>query len=105
MVAPLARRREISWTIIWRLTFNSLAKVPPEMGLLLEDRIFRSCFRLSSPSFFISCLLVCDESYLLPCRAFVKHVLGRVDGGKQVTSILIITVGGGVQPNRAYSTG
>ena len=36
---------------------------------------------------------------------FVKHVLGRVDGGKQVTSILIITVGGGVQPNRAYSTG
>ena len=95
MVAPLARRREISWTIIWRLTFNSLAKVPPETGLLLEDRIFRS----------ISCLLVCDESYLLPCRAFVKHVLGRVDGGKQVTSILIITVGGGVQPNRAYSTG
>ena len=58
-----------------------------------------------SLSFFISCLLVCDESYLLPCRAFVKHVLGRVDGGKQVTSILIITVGGGVQPNRAYSTG
>ena len=102
MVAPLARRREISWTIIWRLTFNSLAKVPPETGLLLEDRIFRSCFRLSSP---ISCLLVCDESYLLPCRAFVKHVLGRVDGGKQMTSILIIAVGGGVQPNRAYSTG
>ena len=56
-------------------------------------------------SFFISCLLVCDESYLLPCRAFVKHVLGRVDGGKQMTSILIIAVGGGVQPNRAYSTG
>ena len=55
--------------------------------------------------FFISCLLVCDESYLLPCRAFVKHVLGRVDGGKQVTSILIIAVGGGVQPNRVYSTG
>ena len=79
MVAPLARRREISWTIIWRLTFNSLAKVPPETGLLLEDRIFS--------------------------RAFVKHVLGRVYGGKQVTSILIITVGGGVQPNRAYSTG
>ena len=105
MVAPLARRREISWTIIWRLTFNSLDKVPPETGLLLEDRIFRSCFRLSSPSFFISCLLVCDESYLLPCRAFVKHVLGRVDGGKQMTSILIIAVGGGVQPNRAYSTG
>ena len=50
-------------------------------------------------------LLVCDESYLLPCRAFVKHVLGRVDGGKQMTSILIIAVGGGVQPNRAYSTG
>ena len=97
MVAPLARRREISWTIIWRLTFNSLAKVPPETGLLLEDRIFRSFFRLASP--------VCDESYLLPCGAFVKHVLGRVDGGKQVTSILIITVGGGVQPNRAYSTG
>ena len=102
MVAPLARRREISWTIIWRLTFNSLDKVPPETGLLLEDRIFRSFLHLS---FFISCLLVCDESYLLPCRAFVKHVLGRVDGGKQVTSILIITVGGGVQPNRAYSTG
>ena len=49
--------------------------------------------------------LVCDESYLLPCRAFVKHVLGRVNGGKQMTSILIIAVGGGVQPNRAYSTG
>ena len=38
--------------IIWRLTFNSLAKVPPETGLLLEDRIFRSCFRLSSPFIF-----------------------------------------------------
>ena len=54
MVAPLARRREISWTIIWRLTFNALDKVPPEMGLLLEDRIFRSCFRLSSPFIFLS---------------------------------------------------
>ena len=29
----------------------------------------------------------------------------RVDGVKQMTSILIIAVGGGVQPNRAYSTG
>ena len=29
----------------------------------------------------------------------------QVNGGKQMTSILIIAVGGGVQPNRAYSTG
>ncbi len=34
MVAPLARRREISWTIIWQLTFNSLAKVPPGNGII-----------------------------------------------------------------------